>query len=204
MANRRLAPPEQQPKDFSFTAENRAWADKVIARYPEGRQQSAVIPLLWRAQEQHDGWLPKAAIEHVAQILGMANIRVLEVATFYTMFLLAPVGKKAHVQVCGTTPCRLRGADALFDVCTRKIHPEPLHVSVDGNYSWEEVECLGACVNAPMVLIWNDTYEDLTAESFEKVLDGFTNGKPAKPGPQIDRHFSAPVGEPTTLKSEKV
>jgi NADH-quinone oxidoreductase subunit E len=204
MANRRLAPPEQQPKEFSFTAENRTWADKVIARYPEGRQQSAVIPLLWRAQEQHDGWLPKAAIEHVAQILGMANIRVLEVATFYTMFLLAPVGKKAHVQVCGTTPCRLRGADALFDVCTRKIHPEPLHVSMDGNYSWEEVECLGACVNAPMVLIWNDTYEDLTAESFEKVLDGFTNGKPAKPGPQIDRQFSAPVGGPTTLKSEKV
>jgi len=108
------------------------------------------------------------------------------------------------VQVCGTTPCRLRGADALFDVCTRKIHPEPLHVSMDGNYSWEEVECLGACVNAPMVLIWNDTYEDLTAESFEKVLDGFTNGKPAKPGPQIDRQFSAPVGGPTTLKSEKV
>jgi len=204
MANRRLAPPEQQPKEFFFTAENRTWADKVIARYPEGRQQSAVIPLLWRAQEQHDGWLPKAAIEHVAQILGMANIRVLEVATFYTMFLLAPVGKKAHVQVCGTTPCRLRGADALFDVCTRKIHPEPLHVSMDGNYSWEEVECLGACVNAPMVLIWNDTYEDLTAESFEKVLDGFTNGKPAKPGPQIDRQFSAPVGGPTTLKSEKV
>jgi len=204
MANRRLAPPEQQPKQCFFTAENRTWADKGIARYPEGRQQSAVIPLLWRAQEQHDGWLPKAAIEHVAQILGMANIRVLEVATFYTMFLLAPVGKKAHVQVCGTTPCRLRGADALFDVCARKIHPEPLHVSADGNYSWEEVECLGACVNAPMVLIWNDTYEDLTAESFEKVLDGFTNGKPAKPGPQIDRQFSAPVGGPTTLKSEKV
>ncbi len=204
MANRRLAPPEQQPKEFAFTAENRAWADKVIARYPEGRQQSAVIPLLWRAQEQHDGWLPKAAIECVAQILGMANIRVLEVATFYTMFLLAPVGKKAHVQVCGTTPCMLRGAEELFKVCKRRIHEEPLHVSADGNYSWEEVECLGACVNAPMVLIWNDTYEDLTAASFEKVLDGFVNGKPAKPGPQIDRQFSAPIGGPTTLKSEKV
>jgi len=134
----------------------------------------------------------------------MAKIRVLEVATFYTMFLLSPVGKKAHVQVCGTTPCRLRGADALFEVCARRIHSEPHHVSADGDFSWEEVECLGACVNAPMVLIWNDTYEDLTAESFEKVLDGFTNGKPAKPGPQIDRHFSAPVGGPTTLKSEKV
>jgi NADH-quinone oxidoreductase subunit E len=115
------------------------------------------------------------------------------------MFLLSPVSKRAHVQVCGTTPCRLRGAEALFEVCARKIHPEPFHVSADGNYSWEEVECLGACVNAPMVLIWNDTYEDLTAESFEKVLDGFTNGKPMKPGPQIDRHFSAPVGGPSTL-----
>ena len=199
MANRRLADAHLQPKEFSFTAENRAWADKVIARYPQGRQASAVIPLLWRAQEQHDGWLPQKAIEYVAEILGMAKIRVLEVATFYTMFLLSPVGKKAHVQVCGTTPCRLRGADALFEVCARKIHPEPLHVSADGNYSWEEVECLGACVNAPMVLIWNDTYEDLTAESFEKVLDGFANGKPAKPGPQIDRHFSAPIGGPSTL-----
>jgi NADH-quinone oxidoreductase subunit E len=199
MANRRLAPPEQQPKEFSFTAENRAWAEKVIARYPQGRQQSAVIPLLWRAQEQAGGWLPQKAIEHVAHMLDMAKIRVLEVATFYTMFLLSPVGRKAHVQVCGTTPCRLRGADALFEVCARKIHPEPLHVSADGNYSWEEVECLGACVNAPMVLIWSDTYEDLTAESFERVLDGFTNGNPVKPGPQIDRHFSAPIGGATTL-----
>ena len=204
MSVRRLAPTELQPGDFAFTAENLAWARQQMAKYPEGRQASAVIPLLWRAQEQHDGWLPQKAIEHVAELLGMAKIRVLEVATFYTMFLLSPVGKKAHVQVCGTTPCRLRGADALFDVCTRKIHPEPLHVSMDGNYSWEDVECLGACVNAPMVLIWNDTYEDLTAESFEKVLDGFINGKPAKPGPQIERQFSAPVGGPTTLKSEKV
>jgi NADH-quinone oxidoreductase subunit E len=199
MSVRRLAEEHLQPKEFAFTAENKAWADKVIARYPQGRQASAVIPLLWRAQEQAGGWLPQKAIEHVADMLGMAKIRVLEVATFYTMFLLSPVGKKAHVQVCGTTPCRLRGADALFEVCARKIHPEPFHISADGNYSWEEVECLGACVNAPMVLIWNDTYEDLTAESFEKVLDGFTNGKPAQPGPQIDRHFSAPIGGPTTL-----
>jgi NADH-quinone oxidoreductase subunit E len=197
MSVRRLA--EKQPPSFAFTPENLEWAKARIAKYPPGRQQSAVIPLLWRAQEQHHGWLPQAAIEHVAAMLDMAKIRVLEVATFYTMFLLQPVGNKAHVQVCGTTPCRLRGADALFEVCARKIHPEPFHVSADGNYSWEEVECLGACVNAPMVLIWNDTYEDLTAESFEKVLDGFTNGKPATPGPQIDRHFSAPIGGPTTL-----
>jgi len=199
MAVRRLAEPALQPKSFAFTAENLDWAKGQIARYPEGRQASAIIPILWRAQEQAGGWLPQKAIEHVADVLSMAKIRVLEVATFYTMFLLAPVGKKAHVQVCGTTPCRLRGADALFEVCARKIHPEPLHISADGNFSWEEVECLGACVNAPMVLIWNDTYEDLTADSFEKVLDGFANDKPVKPGPQIERHFSAPVGGPNTL-----
>jgi NADH-quinone oxidoreductase subunit E len=204
MANRRLAPPEQQPKQFAFTAENAAWAKQVIARYPEARQQSAIIPLMWRAQEQHDGWLPEAAIRYVADMLDMAHIRALEVATFYTMFLLSPVGKKAHVQVCGTTPCMLRGAERLFDVCHKRIHHEPLHVSADGDFSWEEVECLGACVNAPMVLIWNDTYEDLTAESFEKVLDGFAKGQPVKPGPQIDRQLSAPVGGPTTLKSVKV
>ena len=200
MAVRRLAPPELQPKEFSFTAENFDWAKDQIAKYPEGRQQSAVIPILWRAQEQAGGWLPQKAIEHVADVLSMAKIRVLEVATFYTMFLLAPVGKKAHVQVCGTTPCRLRGADALFEVCARKIHPEPLHISADGNFSWEEVECLGACVNAPMVLIWKDTYEDLTAETFEKLLDDFARGKTPKPGPQNGRQFSAPVGGPTTLK----
>ena len=199
MSVRRLAEPHLQPKEFSFTAENRAWAEKQLTKYPQGRQASAVIPLLWRAQEQTGGWLPQKAIEYVADFLGMAKIRVLEVATFYTMFLLSPVGKKAHVQVCGTTPCRLRGADDLFKVCARRIHPEPHHVSADGDFSWEEVECLGACVNAPMVLIWNDTYEDLTAESFEKVLDGFATGKPVKPGPQIDRQFSAPIGGATTL-----
>ena len=203
MSVRRLADPHLQPKEFSFTAENRAWAEQQIKKYPEGRQASAVIPLLWRAQEQN-GWLSQKAIEHVAEFLGMARIRVLEVATFYTMFLLQPAGKRAHVQVCGTTPCRLRGADDLFKVCARRIHAEPFHVSADGNFSWEEVECLGACVNAPMVLIWSDTYEDLTAESFEKVLDGFASGKPVKPGPQIDRQFSAPIGGATTLKSEKV
>ena len=201
MAVRRLAPPELQPKDFAFKAENLAWAKQQIAKYPEGRQASAVIPLLWRAQEQSGGWLPQKAMEYVAEMLGMAKIRVLEVATFYTMFLLQPVGRKAHVQVCGTTPCVLRGAEDVMDVCRKHIHPEQFHVSADGDFSWEEVECLGGCVNAPMVLIWNDTYEDLTAESFERVLDGFSKGQPVKPGPQIDRQFSAPVGGPTTLKS---
>jgi NADH-quinone oxidoreductase subunit E len=203
MATRRLAPTEEQPKEFAFTEANLAWAKQQIAKYPEGRQQSAVIPLLWRAQEQAGGWTPQKAIEYVADLLGMAYIRVLEVATFYTMFLLSPVGRKAHVQVCGTTPCMLRGSDELFKVCRRRIHHDPFHVSADGDFSWEEVECLGACVNAPMVLIGSDTYEDLTPETFEKVLDGIAAGKPPKPGPQIDRQQSAPIGGATTLKTAK-
>ena len=204
MSVRRLAPPEVQPKEFAFSKDNLAWAKQQVTKYPEGRQQSAIISLLWKAQDQAGGWLPEAAIRHVSEMLGMAHIRALEVATFYTMFLLEPCGKKAHVQVCGTTPCRLRGADAIFEVCQQRIHHDPGHVSADGDFSWEEVECLGACVNAPMVLIGNDTYEDLTAESFEKVLEGFAKGQPPKPGPQIDRQLSAPVGGPTTLKSVKV
>jgi NADH-quinone oxidoreductase subunit E len=203
MSVRRLAPPELQPKEFAFTAENRAWAERQISKYPPGRQQSAIIPLLWRAQEQHGGWLPEAAIRHVSEMLGMAHIRGLEIATFYTMFLLEPCGKKAHVQVCGTTPCLLRGAAAILDVCHRRIHPEQHHVSADGDFSWEEVECLGACVNAPMVLIWNDTYEDLTRDSFERVLDEFAAGRRPTPGPQVDRQWAAPVGGPTTLKTAK-
>jgi len=203
MSVRRLAPPELQPKEFSFTAENLAWAKQQIAKYPEGRQQSAVIPLLWRAQEQAGGWLPRKAIEYVADLVALPKIRALEVATFYTMFQLSPVGRKAHVQVCGTTPCLLRGADELVKLCRRRIHEEPFQLSADGDFSWEEVECLGACVNAPMVLIGRDTYEDLTPKSFEKVLDGFAKGTPPKPGPQIDRQFSAPVRGPTTLKTAK-
>lgn len=200
MSVRRLAPKEVQPASFAFTDENLAWAKAQITKYPPGRQASAVIAILWRAQEQHDGWVSEAAIRVVADMLDMPYIRVLEVATFYTMFQLQPVGKKAHVQVCGTTPCRLRGAGDLIDVCQSRIHHEPFHLSKDGNFSWEEVECLGACVNAPMVQIWKDTYEDLTKETFGKVLDGFASGNPPKPGPQIDRQFSAPAGGPTTLK----
>jgi NADH-quinone oxidoreductase subunit E len=203
MSVRRLAPTELQPKEFSFTEANLAWAKQQIAKYPDGRQQSAVIPLLWRAQEQAGGWTSQKAIEYVAELLGMPYIRVLEVATFYTMFLLGPVGRKAHVQVCGTTPCMLRGSDDLFKVCRNRIHHDAFHVSADGDFSWEEVECLGACVNAPMVLIGSDTYEDLTPETFEKVLDGIAAGKPPKPGPQIDRQQSAPIGGATTLKTVK-
>jgi NADH-quinone oxidoreductase subunit E len=199
MSVRRLAPAELQPKEFSFTAANLDWATAQIAKYPEGRAASAVLPVLWRAQEQHGGWLPQKAIEYVAELLGMAKIRVLEVATFYTMFLLQPVGRKAHVQWCGTTPCLLRGGEEIRRVCERRINHEPFHVSADGDFSWEEVECLGACVNAPMVLIGKDTYEDLTPETFEKVLDALARGETPKPGPQNGRQFSAPIGGDTTL-----
>ena len=201
MAVRRLAPAELQPKEFSFSKENLAWANKQIEKYPAGRQASAVIPLLWRAQEQAGGWVPEAAIRHVAEFLDLPNIRVMEIATFYTMFNLAPVGR-FHVQMCGTTPCVLRGADKLIDICHRRIG-EQFEVTEDGKFSWVEVECLGACVNAPMAQINYDFYEDLTPENFNKLLDEMAAGKEPKPGPQIDRQFSAPEGGPTTLKSVK-
>jgi NADH-quinone oxidoreductase subunit E len=197
MSVRRLAPPEVQPKEFSFSKENLAWAKEQVKKYPQGRQASAIIPLLWRAQEQAGGWLPEVAIRYVADFLGMAHIRALEVATFYTMFNLAPVGK-FHVQFCGTTPCRLRGADELEKVCRRRIG-EQGEVTGDGKFSWVEVECLGACVNAPMVQINADYYEDLDAESFGKILDELAAGKTPKPGPQVKRQLSAPLGGPTTL-----
>ncbi|MBO0765605.1 MAG: NADH-quinone oxidoreductase subunit NuoE [Hyphomicrobiaceae bacterium] len=198
MAVRRLSP--DQPAKFAFTPENAAWAKAIIAKYPPGKQASAVIPLLWRAQEQHQGWLPEPALRLVADMLGLAYIRVYEIATFYTMFQLAPVGLKAHVWVCGTTPCMLRGAEALVEVCRRRIHHDPHHVSEDGDFSWEEVECLGCCANAPLVQIGKDTYEDLTPELLEKVLDGYAKGKPPKPGSQTGRQASCPEGGPTTLR----
>jgi NADH-quinone oxidoreductase subunit E len=198
MSVRRLY--QEQPAAFAFTPENAAWAQAVIARYPPDKRASAVIPILWRAQEQHGGWLPEPAMRLVADMLGMADIRVYEIATFYTLFQLAPVGKKAHVQVCGTTPCMLRGSQALIEVCKRRIHNEPLHLSADGDFSWQEVECLGACTNAPMVQISRDTYEDLTAELFEKVLDRLASGDAPKPGSQIGRQASCPAGGATTLK----
>ncbi len=201
MSVRRLAPPDVQPREFSFTAENLAWARKEITKYPQGRQQSAIISLLWRAQEQAGGWLPETAIRYVADMLGMAHIRALEVATFYTMFNLAPVGK-FHVQLCGTTPCRLRGADELEKICRKRIGDQG-EVTKDGKFSWVEVECLGACVNAPMVQINADYYEDLDKKSFTDILDRLAAGKKVKPGPQIDRQLSAPIGGPTTLLNGK-
>ena len=197
MSIRRLA--ENQPASFAFSEANRAWAEERIAKYPEGRQASAVISLLWRAQEQ-EGWVSEPAIETIADMLSMAKIRVLEVATFYTMFHLEPVGRIAHFQVCGTTPCWLRGADGIKDVCRKRISHEQFHISDDGNFSWEEVECLGACVNAPLVQVNADTYEDLTPESFGRLIDDLAAGRPVKKGPQIERSFSAPAGGPTTLK----
>jgi len=199
MTVRRLA--ADQPKTFSFNKKNEEWARKQIAKYPEGRQASAVIPLLWQAQKQAGGWLPEAAMRHVADLLGMPHIRVLEVATFYTMFNLEPVGEH-FIQVCGTTPCALRGAEGLIKVCKKRIG-EQREVSKDGKFSWLEVECLGACVNAPMVQINDDYYEDLTPELLEKLMDDLKAGKKVKVGPQIDRQYSAPAGGLTTLKGEE-
>jgi NADH-quinone oxidoreductase subunit E len=197
MSVRRLAAEAIQPPSFAFTPENLAWAQTVIAKFPQGRQASAVIPLLWRAQEQNDYWLPKAAIEYVAGMLGMPNIRVLEVATFYTMFNLEPVGK-FFIQLCGTTPCRLRGAGDIVKVLEDRIGGQR-HVTADGLFSWLEVECLGACCNAPMVQINNDYYEDLTAENFNRLLDDLAAGRPVKKGPQNSRHSSEPEGGLTSL-----
>jgi len=203
MSVRRLAADDLQPPAFAFSGDNQHWAEKKIAEYPPGRQQSAVIPLLWRAQEQ-EGWVTRPAIEAIARMLDMAYIRVLEVATFYTQFLLRPVGSRAHVLVCGTTPCMLRGAEDLREVCQHRINHEPFELSPDGTLSWEEVECLGACVNAPMVMIGNDTYEDLTVARFEEIVEAFARGEGASvaPGPQIARTHAAAEGGQTTLTEE--
>ncbi len=198
MSVRRLAPDAVQPASFAFDAANENWADQQIAKYPEGRQASAVIPLLWKAQEQHDGWLPRAAIEAVARKLGMAPMRVMEIATFYTMFNLQPVGEH-FVQLCGTTPCALRGAEALKKVCQDVIGPQST-VSADGKLSWLEVECLGACCNAPMAQINFDYYEDLTPDNFKALLEDLRHGRPVKTGSQIGRSGSEPVGGGETLK----
>ncbi len=195
MSVRRLA--EVQPASFAFTQENATWADKQIAKYPEGRQASAVLSLLWRAQKQNNYWLPKPAIEEVARLLDMPYIRVLEVATFYTMFNLEPVGR-FFIQMCGTTPCQLSGSDAIKDVLHKRIGAQR-HVTEDGTFSWLEVECLGACCNAPMVQINDDYYEDLTPENFNKLLDDLAAGRPVRIGPQNGRRTSEPEGALTSL-----
>jgi NADH-quinone oxidoreductase subunit E len=193
---RRLHP--EQPDSFAFTPANEAWAEAQIAKYPEGRRASAVIPLLWRAQEQ-EGWLTRPAIETVADMLGLARIRALEVATFYFMFQLAPVGSHAHVQVCGTTSCMICGAEDLIAVCKDKIAPKAHQRSADGKLSWEEVECLGACANAPMVQIGKDYYEDLDGDSFAGLLDALARGETPRPGSYKCRFASEPVSGLTSL-----
>jgi NADH-quinone oxidoreductase subunit E len=192
---RRLA--KEQPASFAFSNETLEAAKVWIAKYPEGRQQSAVIPVLWLVQKQ-EGWVSEPAIRAVGELLGMAAIRVLEVATFYTMFQLEPVGDVALIQVCGTTPCMLRGAGELIEVCERRIGHRN-HRSADGKFSWEEVECLGACVNAPMAQINDYYYEDLTAETLGQIIDDFAAGKAPKPGSYAGRHSSEPAGGALTL-----
>jgi len=195
MSVRRLDP--EQPASFEFTPENLTWAKEQIGKYPEGRHWAAVIALLWRAQEQHDCWLPEPAIRYVSELLDMPYIRVYEVATFYTMFNLSPVGKY-FVQICGTTPCMLRGSEELKDILRRMIGPEK-KVTADGLFSWMEVECLGACVNAPMVQINKDYFEDLTPDSLTALLNKLKTGVGVKPGPQSNRQFSAPASGMRTL-----
>ena len=189
----------EQPESFAFTPANLAWAEAQITKYPEGRQASAVIPLLWRAQEQ-EGWLTRPAIEAVADMLGMAYMRVVEVASFYFMFQLQPVGTVAHIQVCGTTSCMICGAEDLIGVCRDKIAGKAHELSADGKFSWEEVECLGACANAPMAQIGKDYYEDLTAERLSEIIDELAAGKVPVPGPQNGRFASEPKSGLTSLK----
>jgi len=192
---RRLA--KVQPSSFAFSPKSLKKAKEWIARFPPGRQQSAVIALLWLVQKQ-EGWVPEPALRVVAEMLSMPVIRVLENVTFYTMFQLAPVGTCAHVGLCGTPPCMLRGANDLKAALEAKIGPRD-HPSADGRFSWEEVECMGACVNAPMAAINDDYYEDLSPESLGAILDQFTAGKTPKPGSAIGRQGCAPLGGPLTL-----
>ena len=193
---------KEQPASFEFTPANLAWAKGPISKYPAGRQASAVIPLLWRAQEQH-GWLTRPAIEYVADMLGMAYIRVLEVATFYFMFQLQPVGSVAHIQICGTTSCMICGAEELIAVCQELVAKAPHTLSADGKFSWEEVECMGACANAPMAQIGKDYYEDLTADKLRELIGRFSKGEVPVAGPQNGRYAAEPLSGLTTLKDHE-
>jgi NADH-quinone oxidoreductase E subunit len=190
--------PFDQPDSFEFTAENQERAKAHIAKYPPGRQASAVLPLLWIAQYQNDGWLPRAAMDYVAKILGMAPIRVYEVATFYTMFNLRPVGRYL-LQACTTTPCWLRGSDAVVEACERKLGIGIGGTTPDRLFTLVEVECLGACVNAPILQVNDDFYEDLDGLATEALLDALRDGKPPPSGSIIGRQGSEPVTGRTTL-----
>jgi NADH-quinone oxidoreductase subunit E len=188
----------EQPESFAFTAENQKWAEAQTTKYPEGRQASAIIPILWRAQEQ-EGWLTRPAIDYVAEMLGLAYIRALEVASFYFMFQLQPVGTIAHIQVCGTLSCMICGAEDLIGVCQDKIAAKAHTLSEDGKFSWEEVECLGSCANAPMAQIGKDYYEDLTAARLSEIIDELAAGKVPTPGPQNGRYAAEPLSGLTSL-----
>jgi NADH-quinone oxidoreductase subunit E len=194
MSVRRLA--AEQPDSFAFSQETMKEVQWWIAKYPPERKQSAVIPVMWLAQKQ-DGWVSELAIQEIAKLLDMPPIRVLEVATFYTMFHLQPVGKH-HLQVCGTTPCMLRGSEELKAVCKRRIGPAH-HVTGDGMFSWEEMECMGACVNAPIVAIHDYYHEDLTPDALEALMDKLARGEKIEPGSAAGRQTSAPEGEAKTL-----
>jgi len=186
------------PATFEFTPENLELAKRIIAKYPVGRQASAVMPLLDLAQRQHHNWVPRAAMDYIARLLEMPPIRVYEVASFYTMYNRQPVGKH-FVQVCTTTPCWLRGSDEVLGACERKLGIHAGETTADGQFTVIEVECLGACVNAPMVQIGDDYFEDLDAAAMERILDQLARGEQPKPGPQNGRHTSEPAGGPTTL-----
>lgn len=189
----------QQPGTFAFTPENLAKAEAAIAKYPPGRQASAVLTLLDLAQRQHGGWVPQAALDYIADLLSMPRIRIYEVATFYTMINLAPVGTH-HVQVCTTTPCWLCGSAAIVRACEKALGIEVGETTPDGKFSLVEVECLGACVNAPMFQIDDDYYEDLTPEKALEILEALRRGETPKSGSQSGRQTSAPAVGPTTLK----
>jgi NADH-quinone oxidoreductase E subunit len=194
------AAPVAQPATFAFDAANLARAKAIIARYPAGRQASAVLPLLDLAQRQHGNWLPRAAMDYVAGLLDMAPIRVYEVATFYSMFNLAPVGKW-FFQICTTTPCWLRGSDEVVAACTRKLGIGIGETTADGLFTLREVECLGACVNAPVIQVNDDFYEDLDGASTEKLIDALRAGRPPARGSATGRQASAPAGGPQVLKT---
>lgn len=182
-----------QPETFAFTAENEAHAKEIIAKYPAGRQQSAVMPLLTLAQLQNANWLTKAAMDYVAEMLGMPPVRVYEVATFYTMYNLEPVGKYM-IEVCTTTPCWLKGSDAIVEACKQRLGIDIGQTTPDGLFTLKEAECLGACVNAPMCQIGAHFYEDLDARSIESIIDTLSRGGTPKPGPQNGRTSSEPAG----------
>jgi NADH-quinone oxidoreductase E subunit len=188
----------EQPESFSFTPENLDKAAKIIAKYPPGRQQSAVMPLLFLAQRQNDNWLPRAAMDAVADMLGMPRIRAYEVATFYSMYNLQPVGKH-FIEICTTTPCWLMGSDGIVEACRRKLGISPGETTPDGQFTVVEVECLGACVNAPMVQIEDEYYEDLTPERMEAMIDALRQGKPIQPGSQVGRRGAQAATGPTSL-----